>query len=228
MAFRAAGFYPAPMRPGDHDPLLQASLTEHDDALGFRSPWDPSTLGWLALLVGPFGAGLLMWRNQPRLGLRGGAHLALVMTVVGTAVLAAGIFLVPDVPKARPATTATVPATTAEPTPAGEPASATAATTTPPSGEIPLDAIGLSAPAAKPKNAAEERRDTRRVIRFVGNAVALPLAWWLLAAQRRRFRIAEQCHAPTGKLLLPGLLAFGVNFAVSFVLAAAFVALKRA
>ena len=206
------------MRPGDHDPLLQASLTEHDDAEGFRAPWDPSTLGWLALLVGPFGAGLLMWRNQPRLGLRGGAHLALVMTAVGAAVLAAGIFLVPDVPKARPATTAA-------PTPAGEPAPAT---TPPPSGEIPLDAIGLSAPAAKPKNAAEERRDTRRVIRFVGNAVALPLAWWLLAAQRRRFRIAQQCHAPTGKLLLPGLLAFGVNFAVSFVLAAAFVALKRA
>ncbi|MBM3962886.1 MAG: hypothetical protein FJ306_13445 [Planctomycetes bacterium] len=216
------------MRPGDHDPLLQASLTEHDDAVGFRSPWDPSTLGWLALLVGPFGAGLLMWRNQPRLGLRGGAHLALVMTVVGAAVLAAGIFFVPDVPKASAAKPATAAAMTAPQAPAGEPATAPTATNTTPTDEIPLDAIGLSAPAAKPKNAAEERRDTRRVIRFVGNAVALPLAWWLLAAQRRRFRIAEQSKAPTGKLLLPGLQAFGVNFAISFVLAAAFTALKHA
>lgn len=208
--------------------MLHASLTEHDDAAGFRSPWDPSTLGWLALLVGPFGAGLLMWRNQPRLGLRGGAHLALVMTVVGAAVLAAGIFLVPDLPKTGAAKPATASAPANAPTPADEPATAPTATNTPPPGEIPLDAIGLSAPAAKPKNAAEERRDTRRVIRFVGNAVALPLAWWLLAAQRRRFRIAEQCKAPTGKLLLPGLLAFGVNFAISFALAFALTALKRA
>lgn len=215
------------MRPADHDPLLHASLTEQDDAQGFRTPWDPSTLGWLALLVGPFGAGLLMWRNQPRLGLRGGAHLALVMTVVGAAVLAAGIFFVPDVPKASAARPATASATAASQTPAGEQASATNATNTPPPDEIPPDAIGLSAPIAKPKNATEERRDTRRIIRFVGNAVALPLAWWLLAAQRRRYRIAEQCKAPTGKLLLPGLLAFGFNLAVSFGLAAAFVALKR-
>jgi hypothetical protein len=213
------------MRPAEHDPLLHASLTEHDDAQGFRAPWDPSTLGWLALLVGPFGAGMLMWRNQPRLGLRGGAHLALVMTLVGGLVFAAGIFFVPDLPKAGAAKPAAATATAAPRTPAGEAATAPSAA---PTGEIPADAIGLSAPATKPKDAAEERRDTRRLIRFVGNAVALPLAWWLLAAQRRRYRIAEQCQAPTGKLLLPGLLAFGFNFAVSLGLAAAFVALKRA
>ena len=193
---------------------------EGSHGLGGRV-WAPLITLWIVWGTTYLGTAAMVQSMPPLLG--AGARY-----VVGAAVLAAGIFLVPDLPKASAAKSATASAPANAPTPAGEPATAPTATSTPPPGEIPLDAIGLSAPAAKPKNAAEERRDTRRVIRFVGNAVALPLAWWLLAAQRRRFRIAEQCHAPTGKLLLPGLLAFGVNFAISFALAFALTALKRA
>lgn len=208
------------MANADFDPLLQPSLTEHDDGHGFRLPWDPSALGWLALIVGPFGAGLLMWRNQPRLGLRGGAHLAWIMAAVGTAVIAAGVFLAPPAPKPS---ASTPPAVTAAADAPAAPAAPTA------SGDEPA-AVGLGAgtPKSAAKSAAEARNDTRRVIRFAGNAVALPLAWWLLAAQRRRFRIAEQCDAKAGGLWTPGLLAFAVNFAISFVVAAACVALRQA
>jgi hypothetical protein len=204
------------MAHADLDPLLQPSLTEHDDGHGFQMPWDPSTLGWLALIVGPFGAGLLMWRNQPRLGLRGGAHLAWIMAAVGTAVIAAGAFLAPPVPKASAATpTVTAPANDA-------PAAPTA-----PGDEPAAVGLGAGTPKSAAKSAAEARSDKRRIIRFAGNAVALPLAWWLLAAQRRRYRIAEQCDAKTGGLWLPGLLAFGFNFAITFLVAAACVALRQ-
>jgi hypothetical protein len=205
------------MAHADVDPLLQPSLTEHDDGRGFRLPWDPSTLGWLALLVGPFGAGLLMWRNQSRLGLRGGAHLAWIMAAVGAAVIAAGVFLAP--PAAKPSAS-TPPAATAAAEAPGAPTA---------SGEEPA-AVGLGAgtPKSAAKSAAEARNDTRRLIRFAGNAVALPLAWWLLTAQRRRFRLAQQCDAEVGILWLPGLIAFAVNVGVSFLVAAAWVALRQA
>ncbi len=198
------------MATADDDPLLQTSLTEHDDGHGFRMPWDPSTLGWLALLIGPFGAGLLMWRNQPRLGLRGGAHLAWIMAAVGTAVIAAGVFLAPPAPKPGASTT---PAAQAAPTASGD--------------EPAAVGLGAGTPKSAAKSAAETRNDARRVIRFAGNAVALPLAWWLLTAQRRRFRIAEQCDAKAGALWTPGLLALALDFAVSFVVAVACVALRQ-
>jgi len=168
------------MSLAEHDPLLQPSLTESDDAQGFARPWDPSTLGWLALLVGPFGSGLLMWLNQRRLGLRGGAHLLLVMALVGAVVMVVGIFFLPSQAEAA--------------------------------------AQGMT----------EQRRDSMRIVRFVGNAVALPLAWWFLGEQRRRYRIAEQVNAPTSALFLPGLGAFVVNLAVTFAVGLALVAIKRA
>lgn len=78
------------------DELLRPSLTADDDAVGFRSPWDPATLGWITLLVGPFGSGLLMLLNQRRLGLRGGWHLLLAMATLGTTIIVVLAFVIPS------------------------------------------------------------------------------------------------------------------------------------
>jgi len=248
----------------DLDPLLQPTLTAADDAHGFHKPWDPSTLGWLTLLVGPFGCGLLMWRNQSRLGLRGGAHLAGILAIVGVAVVAATVFLVPDAKPlpvvVRPpvvdapanvpapavsggaASTTEAPATaapaaasppTAAPTAGAE---AKVASSDAPSATAGGNAVGLRGGSGTPRyggrasssSSSSGRSDTNRIVRFAGNAVALPLAYWLLREQRRRYRIAEQSDAPAGSLWLPGLLALVVNTVIALAVAGICVAIKHA
>ncbi|HEX6810452.1 MAG TPA: hypothetical protein VF384_02410 [Planctomycetota bacterium] len=157
------------------DELLRPSLTDDDDATGFHEPWDPSTLGWIMLLVGPFGGGWLMMRNQSRLGLAGGWKHLLAMAAVGVAVVTTVALLVPGF---------------------GE-------------------------------KSTEDARNARSIVRYAGNVVALPLAWVLLAEQRRRYRIAQKNDVPTGKLYGPGVAAFVVNLIIAFALAATVVAIKR-
>lgn len=232
----------------DFDPLLQPTLTAADDAHGFHKPWDPSTLGWLTLFVGPFGCGLLIWRNQSRLGLRGGAHLAGMLAAVGVAVIATTVFLGPaakPLPVVVRPPVVDAPANVQAPAASGGAAPTTAAPTsgaeakpevgtTPPA---PADgtAVGLGGGSGTPRyggrassSSSSGTRDVNRIVRFAGNAVALPLAYWLLREQRRRYRIAEQCDAPTGSLWGPGLLAFVVNTVLAFVVAGLCVAIKHA
>lgn len=253
----------------DLDPLLQPMLTAADDAHGFHKPWDPSTLGWLTLLVGPFGCGLLMWRNQSRLGLRGGAHFLGILAIVGVAVIATTVFLVPDAKPlpvvVRPpvvdapanvpapavsggaASTTEAPATAA-PAAASPPTAASSPTAAPtagaeakvassdaPSATAGGNAVGLRGGSGTPRYggrasspSSSGTRDTNRIVRFAGNAVALPLAYWLLREQRRRYRIAEQSDAPTGSLWLPGLLALVVNTVLALAIAGICVAIKHA
>ena len=98
------------------------------------------------------------------------------------------------------------------------------------------NAVGLRGGSGTPRyggrasssSSSSGRSDTNRIVRFAGNAVALPLAYWLLREQRRRYRIAEQSDAPTGSLWLPGLLALVVNSVIALAVAGICVAIKHA